>query len=571
MPELEVALDTLRTSEITEITAPTPDTTALVFGPLNEPYYMKTSRFGTQIIIADDSVAAATTVDLSAIVNDGNIVQITGTDTIETVTLNEGESRILEFVSAGSVLTDTGGNLVIETGTITVIAGQQFQAVWRTGDMTQIMPVTHHHYLGDYTTGAPLVFVNTASSIIEAKADLISVGSALGEVILGDAMGGLGNSTRIDIDDANAAKTIEMNADNGIFSPNFISGATTTATAAGTTTLTVSSTRLQVFTGSTTQTVVLPVVTTLPQLGHPYEVYNDSSGVVTVNSSGSNAVQVMAAGSRATFKCVLLTGTTAASWAVQYVTAGGGAGTVTNSTTLTSNSVVLGNGTVDTKVVAGITTNGTAQLSLGVNATTLGSVKMFGNTSGDVTLQPAAVAGTATAITLPAASTTLIGTDTVNALTYKTLDSSTNTIRANSITVDADDTLPATCAKGDEIILDGGRRFSGKATNTWDEYQMASTLAAVNAQTGTTYTLLATDNGKIVTLSNAASIAVTVPSGLGAGFSCVCIQIGAGVATFTGSGATVNNADSFDTTEQYAPVSVVAYAANVFAIAGVRA
>lgn len=83
----------------------------------------------------------------------------------------------------------------------------------------------------------------------------------------------------------------------------------------------------------------------------------------------------------------------------------GGSGTVTNTGgDLTANAVVLGAGTVDTKVVAGVTTDGTAQLVLGVNATALGSVKLFGNTSGDVTISPNAAAGTATALTLPATS-----------------------------------------------------------------------------------------------------------------------------------------------------------------------
>ncbi len=90
------------------------------------------------------------------------------------------------------------------------------------------------------------------------------------------------------------------------------------------------------------------------------------------------------------------------SWA-----AGGGTGTVTHTGNLTSNAVVLGNGTADTKVVAGITTDGTSIINLGVNATTIGKVKMFGNTSGDATIQPAAVAGTSTVVTLPNASSTL--------------------------------------------------------------------------------------------------------------------------------------------------------------------
>lgn len=83
-----------------------------------------------------------------------------------------------------------------------------------------------------------------------------------------------------------------------------------------------------------------------------------------------------------------------------------GSGTVTaTGGSLTSNSVVLGAGTTDTKVVAGITTDGTSQLTLGVNTTTAGKVKLFGGTSGDVTLQTNAAAGTAVTATFPATTT----------------------------------------------------------------------------------------------------------------------------------------------------------------------
>ena len=88
---------------------------------------------------------------------------------------------------------------------------------------------------------------------------------------------------------------------------------TTTATAAGTTTLTVTSTQLQFFTGSTTQTVVLPVVSTLVT-GQRYEIHNNSSGAITVNSSGGNLVATVPAGVTTICTCILITGTTAASW-----------------------------------------------------------------------------------------------------------------------------------------------------------------------------------------------------------------------------------------------------------------
>lgn len=90
-----------------------------------------------------------------------------------------------------------------------------------------------------------------------------------------------------------------------------------------------------------------------------------------------------------------------------------------------------------------------------------------------------------------------------------------------------------------------------------------------NTQVGTTYTLLTSDNGGVVTLNNASAITLTVPSGLGAGFSCLVIQLGAGQVTITGSGATVNNRQTqTKIAGQYGGVSLYAYAADTFALIG---
>lgn len=97
----------------------------------------------------------------------------------------------------------------------------------------------------------------------------------------------------------------------------YVTGYTTTVTAAGTTTITNTSTQQQFFTGSTTQTLKLPVTSTLA-LGQTYVVVNNSSGIVTVQSSGANTVQAMAGSTFATFTVILTSGTTAASWAVEY-------------------------------------------------------------------------------------------------------------------------------------------------------------------------------------------------------------------------------------------------------------
>ena len=95
---------------------------------------------------------------------------------------------------------------------------------------------------------------------------------------------------------------------------NLIPAYTTTVTSVVTATLTVASAQLQYFTGSTAQTVVMPVVSTLPQLGTSYTLVNNSSASLTVDSSGSNTIITIPAGGTAVLTCILLSGTTAASW-----------------------------------------------------------------------------------------------------------------------------------------------------------------------------------------------------------------------------------------------------------------
>ena len=95
-------------------------------------------------------------------------------------------------------------------------------------------------------------------------------------------------------------------------------GYATTATAAGTTTLTVTSANQQFFTGTTTQTVLLPVTSTLA-LGMGYLIVNNSTGILTVQSSGGNTITTLDADTSASFTCILTSGTTAASWNYEFV------------------------------------------------------------------------------------------------------------------------------------------------------------------------------------------------------------------------------------------------------------
>lgn len=93
-------------------------------------------------------------------------------------------------------------------------------------------------------------------------------------------------------------------------------GLTSTVTAGGTTTLTMAHTRIQVFTGSSAQTVKLPDLTLGPiSMGYAICIYNQSTGALTVQTSATNAVATIA--SNTALRFTVLAGTNAAaSWGI---------------------------------------------------------------------------------------------------------------------------------------------------------------------------------------------------------------------------------------------------------------
>jgi hypothetical protein len=72
----------------------------------------------------------------------------------------------------------------------------------------------------------------------------------------------------------------------------------------------------------------------------------------------------------------------------------------------------------------------------------------------------------------------------------------------------------------------------------------AYTASTLNTQTGTTYTIVATDFGKVLTFANGAAIAVTLPVATTANFpdgGCfTLVTIGAGTVTVTPTTSTIN-------------------------------
>lgn len=106
----------------------------------------------------------------------------------------------------------------------------------------------------------------------------------------------------------------------------------------------------------------------------------------------------------------------------------------------------------------------------------------------------------------------------------------------------------------------------------WTEQD--DTTLAFNAQTGTTYTLVAGDLGKLVTTSNASAITVTIPPSVFAAGNIINVQsIGVGLTSFAqGAGVTITSTGATSTAPilraRYSAASIICTGSNTFTIVG---
>lgn len=144
-------------------------------------------------------------------------------------------------------------------------------------------------------------------------------------------------------------------------------GFTTTATAGGTTTLTFASAATQEFTGTSNQTIVLPITYNLFP-GFSYTIINNSTGVLTVNSSTPDLLATVPAGGKLIATVMTVSTTNAAAWEPDLsVPTWKKVGTNISQTTLTNN-VGFGLSTPQSLV----TINGTLGFDYDGTATSLG-------------------------------------------------------------------------------------------------------------------------------------------------------------------------------------------------------
>jgi hypothetical protein len=107
---------------------------------------------------------------------------------------------------------------------------------------------------------------------------------------------------------------------------------------------------------------------------------------------------------------------------------------------------------------------------------------------------------------------------------------------------------------------------------TWIEQD--DTTLSFNAQTGTTYTLVASDSAKLVTTSNASAVTVTIPPSVFSAGNQINVQsIGVGLTSFVaGAGVTITSTGASAAAPilraRYSACTIICTASNTFTVVG---
>jgi hypothetical protein len=264
-------------------------------------------------------------------------------------------------------------------------------------------------------------------------------------------------------------------------------GFTSTATAGGTTTLTNTSSYYQLFTGTLTQTIVLPVTSTLQQ-GWTFHICNNSTGNLTITTSGGNTLFTVGTGLTLMVTCIATGGTGTADWEAGFTdfSSSTGSGSVVLATspsisgTLTITSAINANTNTATIALGTAQTtglwsaggaSGTGTMTLGqstVSQTT--NIQAGATASGStktVNLGTGGLSGSTTAIAI--GSTAGTSTTTVNGVFTTPVPQASNGLVVNSNTVSASYTIPTgssassvgpmTVASGQTVTVPSGSRW----------------------------------------------------------------------------------------------------------------
>ena len=97
----------------------------------------------------------------------------------------------------------------------------------------------------------------------------------------------------------------------------------------------------------------------------------------------------------------------------------------------------------------------------------------------------------------------------------------------------------------------------------------APTYPASNVQTGSVYTMQASDFNKMIIMNNTGTSTIILPTSLPDGWSCTVLQGGGVISFAAATGVTIHSVFNYRRTQtQYGVVSVVCTGSNAFSLSG---
>jgi hypothetical protein len=392
-----------------------------------------TLNIPTYTLLGLGGISAITLNTPNVIYNNPINFTVTGTSASGTLSLNtQTANTVFAGPSTGTAATPTFRGLVIAdlptnipnanlaNSSLTVTAGTGLSG----GGLVSL--------------GGTVTLTNAGVTSITGTANQVTANTSTGAVTLSLPQNIATTSTP-----TFGALTITNNAT----AANFIDGYTTTVTSASTVTLTTTSTCLQYFTGSTAQTVKLPLATS-SILGQSFILVNLSSQPISLQTNGGAAITTIPALWYIDITCISTGSDVVASW--NYTLSPNTlnqSGWIQNSylansaITINGTSTSLG-GSINVGTVTSISGTGTVSgLTLSGTVTSSGSLTFGGSISGLTTSNLSATAGILntqlanSSITVNGTAISLGGSATINAATTNGLTFSNGGAGAASGTI----------------------------------------------------------------------------------------------------------------------------------------
>jgi len=211
----------------------------------------------------------------------------------------------VSFTLTGSV-TGYQSFAVVGNGNTTFYAATDASGNWEVGIGTYATggTLTRTTILSSSNSGSAVTFSGTVNVFVTYPSERSVNLDASGNVTaLGTITSGVWNGTTIPVgyggtgvtSSSGANSVVLRDTNQNVTANNFLAGYNVITAAGTTTVLTVASAYYQRISGSTTQTIQLPVATTMAN-GQGFTFDNDSSGAVTIVDSASGAVDTVPSG-----------------------------------------------------------------------------------------------------------------------------------------------------------------------------------------------------------------------------------------------------------------------------------